>query len=257
MNHEQDGDAMVVESPISVVQESSIISTPPTSPHPGLSMTKDAVRISATMSAVGFDIAKRNTDYGFGMTKAFMRSANAFLHENGHVEEGTSVSSFLRATEVMMERAHRVIGQGLSVTHVITPCPNHSHITQLHSISTHFYPFSFLFTRISPFHWYHRQSAYCISPVITSSLPPPYPSFHWNYQDVAQSSLTMADDALTRAGIRNGELYKRIAQVGHDRIIMRKKKKRKESRLCMCSRQSQMTHTLTDRDLFCGNLTLV
>ena len=59
----------------------------------------------------------------------------------------------------------------------------------------------------------------------------------------------MADDALTRAGIRNGELYKRIAQVGHDRIIMRKKE-RKESRLCMCSRQLQMTHTLSDYDLF-------
>ena len=81
-------------------------------------MTKDAVRISATMSAVGFDIAKRNTDFGFGLTKAFMRSASAFLHENGHVEEGTSASSFLRATEVMVDRAHRAIGQGLSVSQV-------------------------------------------------------------------------------------------------------------------------------------------
>ena len=32
-------------------------------------------------------------------------------------------------------------------------------------------------------------------------------------QDVAQSSLSMADDALARAGVPNGELYKRIAQV--------------------------------------------
>ena len=92
--------------------------TPPPSPHPGLSMTKDAVRIAATTSAVGYDIAKRNTDFGFGMTKAFMRSANAFLHDNDYVEEGSASSSFLRATEVMMDRAHRVIGQGLSVSHV-------------------------------------------------------------------------------------------------------------------------------------------
>ena len=140
MNHEHDGDAMVVESPISNVQESSILSTPPTSPHPGLSMTKDAVRISATMSAVGFDIAKRNTDYGFGMTKAFMRSANAFLHENGHVEEGTSASLFLRATEVMMDRAHRVIGQGLTVTHVTPSYPlpyNSKHSNDGSSTSCH------------------------------------------------------------------------------------------------------------------------
>ena len=107
MNNEHDTNAMVVGLPMSVttdmvVQESSIISTPPATSHPGLSMTKDAVRISATMSAVGFDIAKRNTDFGFGLTKAFMRSASAFLHENGHVEEGTSASSFLRATEVMV-----------------------------------------------------------------------------------------------------------------------------------------------------------
>ena len=116
-------EAVVVQPPIStttdvLVPESTTISTPPPSPHPGLSMTKDAVRISATMSAVGFDIAKRNTDFGFGMTKAFIQSANAFLHENGHVEEGTSASSFLRATEVLVDRAHRAIGQGLSVSHV-------------------------------------------------------------------------------------------------------------------------------------------
>ena len=104
MNH----DTMMMEPQSSIatdmtVQENSLISSPPAAspPHPGLSMTKDAVRISATMSAVGFDMAKRNTDFGFGITKAFMRSASAFLHENGHVEEGTSASSFLRATEVM------------------------------------------------------------------------------------------------------------------------------------------------------------
>ena len=106
-----------------VIVPANIITTPPPSPHPGLSMTKDAVRISATMSAVGYDIAKRNTDFGFGMTKAFMRSANAFLHDNDYVEEGSASSSFLRATEVMMDRAHRVIGQGLTVSHVNTFSP--------------------------------------------------------------------------------------------------------------------------------------
>ena len=66
-------------------------------PNPHLSMTKDAVQMGGTMSSVGFGFARKQQNFGFTMAKSFFRTATEFLHENGHVEEGSGSSRFLRA----------------------------------------------------------------------------------------------------------------------------------------------------------------
>ena len=88
-------------------------------------MTKDAVALGGSLTLAGIDLAKRQANWSWGWTKTAVKGAVDYLHEQGHVEEGTPASSLLRGTETFLDRAHTVRSvTTIDILYQLDPLPN-------------------------------------------------------------------------------------------------------------------------------------
>ena len=99
-----------------------------------LSMTKDAVALGGSLTLAGIDLAKRQANWSWGWTKTAVKGAVDYLHEQGHVEEGTPASSLLRGTETFLHRAHTVRSVTGSTLYVFSQASTTTTITTRFSV---------------------------------------------------------------------------------------------------------------------------